>query len=84
MSIAVMPDGWRIVAGSKDKTARIWESFASTQALVEHAQRAVPRCLTPDERERYYLSPAPPQWCYHLRKWPYIPAPRRAGGATPR
>jgi WD40 repeat protein len=83
-SVAVTPDGSRIVTGSPDNTARIWEIFASTQALVEHARRLVPRCLTPNERERYYLSPAPPQWRYHLQKWPYIPAARRVGAPTPR
>jgi hypothetical protein len=31
----------------------------------------VPRCLTPEQRERLFLAPEPPRWCIDMRKWPY-------------
>ena len=72
-SVAVTADGARIVTGSNDNTARVWVLFPAGQALVADAQRIAPRCLTPDERQRYHLSPAPPRWCATMKKWPYDP-----------
>ncbi len=70
-SVAVTPDGARIVTGSEDETARIWDFFWTTQALVNHAKAIVPRCLTPIQREQFYLAPEPPRWCLTMKKWPY-------------
>jgi hypothetical protein len=67
----VTPDGTRIVTGSSDTTARIWDLFPSGQALIDDAKNAVPRCLTSAERKRYYLPPEPPRWCTEMKKWPY-------------
>ena len=70
-SVAVMPDGMRIVTGSWDKTARIWSYFPTTQELVDNAKAAVPRCLTKSQRNKFFLSPEPPRWCFTMKKWPY-------------
>jgi WD40 repeat protein len=46
-SAAFSPDGMRIVTASADKTARVWDVFPDTQALVSAAKAVVPHCLTP-------------------------------------
>ena len=38
---------------------------------MDDAKRAVPRCLTRDEREANFLDPEPPAWCVEMSKWPY-------------
>ena len=69
-SAAFSPDGKRIVTASDDKTARLWEIFANTQALVSHAKAATPRCLTVAQRTTFFLPAEPPPWCIELEKWP--------------
>jgi WD40 repeat protein len=70
-SAAFSPDGNRVVTASADNTARVWEVFPTTQALVDRVKEAVPRCLTPQQRQQLYLASAPPSWCKTLHKWPY-------------
>jgi WD domain, G-beta repeat len=70
-SAAFSPDGQRIVTASDDKTARIWQVFPDTQALVSHAKAAVPRCLALAQRKAAFLPPEPPAWCIEMEKWPY-------------
>jgi hypothetical protein len=31
----------------------------------------MPRCLTPGQRNEFFLPPEPPRWCIELEKWPY-------------
>jgi WD40 repeat protein len=69
-SAAFSPDGKRIVTASGDKTARLWE-ILNTQELVSHAKAATPRCLTPAQRNTFFLPPEPPPWCIEQEKWPY-------------
>jgi hypothetical protein len=70
-SAAFSPDGKRIVTASADKTARIWDVFTDTQALVSAAKAAVPRCLTAEQRQTFFLPAEPPAWCIDMAKWPY-------------
>lgn len=75
--------GSRIVTASRDGTVRVWlaggpNEAASrppggwdTDALVESAKAAVPRCLTREQRQAYFLPPAPPDWCIERKLWPY-------------
>jgi WD40 repeat protein len=72
VDIAVFaPDGGRILTASEDNTARLWEAFPDSQVLVDRVKAEVPRCLTPEQRERLFLSPEPPRWCIDMHKWPY-------------
>jgi hypothetical protein len=65
------PDGRLVLTGSADNTARLWPVLASTQTLVDTAKSAVPRCLTPAQRQTFHLPPDAPRWCYSLRLWPF-------------
>ena len=56
-------DGRRIVTASGDNTARLWKVWPTTQDLVDHAKRIVPRCLTQGQLKQYYLPLDPPRWC---------------------
>jgi hypothetical protein len=60
-----------ILTASDDKTARLWDAFFSTQDLVNAAKNRMRRCLTPAQREQYFLPEAPPLWCIERRLWPY-------------
>jgi energy-coupling factor transporter ATP-binding protein EcfA2 len=85
VGLAVTPDGTRLVSGSDDGTARVWalardlppprphlfNNTANRQAVMEDAKRVVPRCLSIAERKTLLLSPAPPDWCIDMRKYPY-------------
>jgi WD40 repeat protein len=70
-SVAVTADNTRIITGSDDNTARVWNIFPSGQNLVDEAKRKVPRCLSPDQREAHHLARAAPIWCENMCKWSY-------------
>ena len=59
---AFSPDGSRIITASSDGTARVWHGSPTLQGLVDQAKRTVPRCLTRDQLQRFYLE-EPPRWC---------------------
>jgi WD40 repeat protein len=71
LSKAFAPDGGRILTASWDKTARLWEAFTRTQTLVDRVKVEAPRCLSPEQRRRFFLAPTPPSWCAEMHKWPY-------------
>jgi WD40 repeat protein len=62
-SATFSPDGRRVVTASTDNTARIWPSFPTTQSLVDEAKARLPRCLTQEQRARFFLAVEPPRWC---------------------
>ncbi|MEO6594701.1 MAG: TIR domain-containing protein [Planctomycetota bacterium] len=49
------PDETRVVSASADGATRVWRAFATTQALIDHAHRILPRELTTEQRAKYYL-----------------------------
>jgi WD40 repeat protein len=71
LSAVFAPDGRRILTASADKTAQLWEAFPETQGLIDRVKADVPRCLTPEQRQRLFLAPTPPRWCVAMHKWPY-------------
>ena len=70
-AVAIMPDGNRAVIGSQDGSITIWQLFDSGQKLIDQAKDAVPRCLSPEERQQYFLGAKAPSWCSAHEKWPY-------------
>ena len=52
------PDGLKLATTSMDGTARIWP-LLSTQKLIDEATKSVPRCLTPKQRQAFFLSDDP-------------------------
>ena len=50
---------------------RGWRIFLTTDALLDHARRIIPRCLTREQRAAAFLDPEPPEWCIEMGKWPY-------------
>jgi WD40 repeat protein/tetratricopeptide (TPR) repeat protein len=63
VALARTADGLRIVTGSNDKTARLWHVLPLGQALIDDAKTSAIRCLSPAQRNRYFLPPARPGWC---------------------
>lgn len=55
-------DANRLVAWSWDGPT-IFPLLRDPQKAVELVQTKVPRCLSPGQRKRFYLPPAPPRWC---------------------
>ncbi|MGE0023758.1 MAG: hypothetical protein AB7S70_09035, partial [Hyphomicrobium sp.] len=64
-------DEWIATTSSGDGSAFVWRVRPGVRALVEHAKSQVTRCLTPEQRARYFVAEAPPPWCVKLRLWPY-------------
>ena len=52
---AFSPDGKKVVTASQDNTARIWRVFSSKQALIDYANQIVPRCVTSEQRQQFFL-----------------------------
>jgi WD40 repeat protein len=66
---------WLATGGVEDESqtteALLWPTFPTTQEAVDFAKLKVPRCLTPEQRLRFFLPPQVPSWCVEKRKWPY-------------
>ena len=62
--------------GQHERSVLSGHTGPKPQALVDHVKAEVPRCLTPEQRQRLFLAPTPPSWCAAMHKWPY-------DGATP-
>lgn len=56
-AIAVPPDSSRVMILGEDGTLRFFPLFAGTEALIQHARGVVPRRLSPDDRQRFFLVP---------------------------
>lgn len=52
----------RLIAWSWDGPTT-FSLLRDPQKAVETVQKNVPRCLSPAQRKRFYLPPAPPRWC---------------------
>ena len=57
-SVVFSPDGWRVVTGSSDNTARVWET-PPIEELIPKARAALTRCLTIAERDALGLAVIP-------------------------
>jgi WD40 repeat protein len=79
LTVAFSEDGEIMLTGSDDNTARLWkiekvhpqEDTPTEEPVSALAKRAVRRCLTLGQRERYFLTREPPLWCIESGLWPY-------------
>ncbi len=69
--VAMSPDGASAATGSWDNTVRIWSVYENSEAIIEQAKNAVPRCLSLEQRKQLHVPTEPPGWCIEKRKWPY-------------
>jgi len=63
-------DGVRVI-GIGPSSIAIWRIFQSTEDLIQHSKRVLPRCMAQDELMEAFLETEPPQWCIDMGKWPY-------------
>lgn len=70
-TIAISADGRRVLTASGVDTLRIWPMGLNAERLSADLKSAIPRCLTPDERNEFNLPGSAPEWCFGLDKWPY-------------
>jgi TIR domain-containing protein/WD40 domain-containing protein len=83
MAVAFSLDGKLVLTGSTDNTVRLWQALP-TQSLIREAKSMLPRCLTPDQRQKFHLVPAAPRWCHIMNLWPYDDhSPPYTPGAQP-
>jgi WD40 repeat protein len=54
---------FRDAAKADYNTIKIWPSFSTTRELVEYAKSSVPRCLTSQQRDQFFLAKSSPSWC---------------------
>ncbi|MBU2583557.1 MAG: hypothetical protein KJ622_17760 [Alphaproteobacteria bacterium] len=71
--VAFSPDGTRVVTGSDDNTARLWDASTGAEiAVLRGHTDAVPAAsFTPAQRAQYFLTPTPPLWCVERKLTPY-------------
>lgn len=72
--VAVSPDG-RTIATTKrliDSSIRLWRVFPDRETLLAAGKKLATRCLSPAERQRYFLAEDAPDWCRVSGKWPYV------------
>ncbi len=63
-TIAIGADGRRVFTGAADGTVRVWPVISEQgQPLLELAKSKMSRCLTQEERTRFFLNREPPRWC---------------------
>lgn len=61
------PTGAHFVTVSDDRTVSVWRVWPSQQALVNDVIQSASRCLSPNLRKQYFLTPVPPSWCVERR-----------------
>jgi WD40 repeat protein len=73
LSAAFSADDAHIVIASLEGPVRKWDVPGNLDKLIEASRNRVPRCLTTQQRERYFLPIEIPNWCYEMSKWPLKP-----------
>jgi hypothetical protein len=73
VSVAFTQDGDSLIIGRALGYIERWPVWRDTAAAIAHARGISPRCLTPDQRKRFFLKLQPPDWCKGMAKWPYAP-----------
>ncbi len=68
---AIFAPGGDWIISKTPEGCQLWRYFGSQTALVEAMRTAVPRALTPSERQRFLLDAKPPTWVMSQKKWPY-------------
>ena len=55
--------GERLALFSYDKSIQIWSIPEDTTAIIRDAKSNLRKCLSPEQRERFFLAPDAPAWC---------------------
>jgi WD40 repeat protein len=71
VSVAFTQDGNSLIIGSASGHIERWPVWRDTGAAIAHTRAAATRCLTSEQRGRFFLKPEPPAWCKGMGKWPY-------------
>lgn len=64
-------DSGRVISATVDEKRYSWRITLDTAELLKLSKQNVPRCLTPEERSRFFLETQSPTWCVELGKKPY-------------
>lgn len=65
------PTGNHIVTATSKATINLQPIMLDAAELVKHARAVLPRCLSAEQRKRYFLAEHGAAWCRDGGKWPY-------------
>jgi hypothetical protein len=84
-ALAFSPDGARVLTGSRTTRRGCGPCSSLPRPLINNVRSAVPRCLTPLQREAFHLGTPPPRWCCERNLWPFADhgQPYSAGNSPP-
>lgn len=62
------PDERLVAASCAEGFALTWAILPSVNELIERAKLTIPRTLTMEQREQFFLTMESPTWCIEMEK----------------